>query len=171
MPQNPFAWLVRQKHLVIAGLAHGCDCRALADARAGSSKFAAEIPLWVALILGGGPLVFELLRKVAKLEFGADLLAGISIVTSVILGEYLAGVLVVLMLSGGEALESYAVRSASGVLNALAKRMPATAHRKTAEGVKEIALAEIQIGDEIVVLPHRDLPGRWRCHRGPRNDE
>lgn len=158
VPQNPFAWLVRQKHLVIAGLALIAIAAHLLLRGAGSSKFAAEVPLWAALILGGGPLVFELLRKVVKLEFGADLLAGISIVTSVILGEYLAGVLVVLMLSGGEALESYAVRSASGVLNALAKRMPATAHRKTAGGVKEIALAEIQIGDEIVVLPHETCP-------------
>ena len=47
-----------------------------------------------------------------------------------ILGEYLAGTLVVLMLSGGETLEAYAVRSASSVLEALAKRMPSIAHRK-----------------------------------------
>lgn len=158
MPQNRFGWFVRQKHLVIAGLALLAIAVHLILCAAGSSKVAAEAPLCVALVLGGGPLVFELLLKVAKLEFGADLLAGISIVTSVLLGEYLAGVLVVLMLSGGEALESYAIRSASGVLNALAKRMPASAHRKTAQGVLEIALAEIQIGDAIVVLPHETCP-------------
>ena len=65
-------------------------------------------PLYVALLLGGTPLVFDLLKKVARREFGSDLLAGIAIVTSVALGEYLAGTLVVLMLSGGEALEHYA---------------------------------------------------------------
>ena len=65
------------------------------------------------------------------MQFGSDLLAGISIVTSAILGEYLAGSLVVLMLSGGEALEAYATRSASSVLQALARRMPLsqTSHR------------------------------------------
>jgi cation transport ATPase len=67
------------------------------------------IPLFFALA-GGLPLLFGLLIHLSRLEFSADLLAGISIVTSVILGEYLAGTLVVLMLSGGQALEAYAVR-------------------------------------------------------------
>src|SRR5689334_221522 len=52
---------------------------------------AANAPLLVALILGGLPLVYELLVNVIRRQFGSDLLAGISIVTSVILGEYLAG--------------------------------------------------------------------------------
>ena len=50
--------------------------------------------------------------------------------TAVLLGEYLAGTFVVLMLSGGEALEGYAVRRASSALRALAGRMPAVAHRR-----------------------------------------
>ena len=74
---------------------------------------AVRLPLLVALGFGGLPLVYELLRKLWKLELGSDLLAGISIVTSVLLGEYLAGSIVVLMLAGGEALENYALQSAS----------------------------------------------------------
>ena len=89
-----------------------------------------QIPLLVTLALGGLPLVYELIKKFLKWEFGSDLLGGISIVTSVLLGEYLAGSIIVLMLAGGEALESYALRSASSVLAALAKRMPSIAHRK-----------------------------------------
>jgi cation transport ATPase len=75
-------------------------------------------------------LFYELLRNLFRREFGSDLLAGISIVTSVLLNEYLAGAIVVLMLSGGEALENYALRNASSSLRALAKKMPAIAHRK-----------------------------------------
>jgi len=71
------------------------------------------VPLLVALVLGGIPLVWELVRRLVRFEFSSDLLAGISIVTAVVLEEYLAGTLVVLMLSGGQALEGYAVRSAS----------------------------------------------------------
>ena len=77
-------------------------------------------PLYAALALGGLPLVVDLGRGLLRGNFSSDLLAGISIVTSVILGEYLAGTLVVLMLSGGQALESYAVRRASSALSALA---------------------------------------------------
>ena len=115
-------------------------------------------PLYIALVLGGVPLVWDLLTKLIRGEFGSDLLAGISIVTAAMLGEYLAGVLVVLMLSGGQTLESYAVRSASSVLEALSKRMPSVAHRKKASRVDNVPLSEIAIGDEVIVFPHEVCP-------------
>ena len=117
-----------------------------------------ELPLVATLAFGGVPLVVVLLIKAVRREFGSDLLAGMSIVTSVVLHEYLAGSLVVLMLSGGEALEAYAVRSASSVLEALAKRMPSIAHRKRDGNVADVALGEIAIGDTLVVFPHDICP-------------
>lgn len=77
------------------------------------------LPLYGVLALGGAPLVLELAQKAARRQFGSDLLAGISIVTAVLLGEYLAGAIVVLMLSGGEALEQFTVKRASSVPRAL----------------------------------------------------
>ncbi len=59
----------------------------------GVSVERAQWPLFIALALGGVPIVIELLAKLLRREFGSDLLAGISIVTSVLLGEYLAGTL------------------------------------------------------------------------------
>ena len=118
----------------------------------------ADVPLVVMLVAGGVPLVWDLLRKLFAGTFGSDLLAGLSIVTSIVLGEYLAGVLVVLMLSGGEALESRAISRAGDVLNALARRMPTLAHRKTDAGLTDIVLAEVAVGDLIVVLPHEICP-------------
>jgi heavy metal translocating P-type ATPase len=117
-----------------------------------------QIPLLVTLIFGGVPLVFELARHLLRREFGSDLLAGISIVTSVLLNEYLAGSIVVLMLSGGEALENYALRNASSVLRALAKRMPAIAHRKRDSVITDVALDEIAVGETLVVYPHDICP-------------
>src|SRR5579871_201310 len=104
-----------------------------------------SLPLLLTLLLGGLPLVIELLIKLIQREFGSDLLAGISIITSVILGEYLAGAMVVLMLSGGQTLEAYAVRSASSVLNALAKRMPSVAHRRTDGSIADVRLTEVKV--------------------------
>lgn len=115
-------------------------------------------PLYIALAMGGGPLVFDLARKVISLEFGSDLLAGISIVTSVILEQYLAGTLVVLMLSGGEALENFAIRTASKVLEALARRAPTTAHRKKGDAIEDISVKSIAIGDTILIFPHEICP-------------
>ncbi len=115
------------------------------------------IPLLVALACGT-PLVLGLVIRLSRLEFSSDLLAGISIVTSVILGEYLAGTLVVLMLSGGQALEAFAVRRASFALEALARRMPSLAHRKANGLVGDIPLAEVAVGDSLVVFPHETCP-------------
>lgn len=118
----------------------------------------ADVPLFVALLAGGAPLTFALLKKLWIGEFGSDFLAGISIVTAVLLREYLAGSMVVLMLAGGTALEEFAARRASRVLDALAKRMPSVAHRKSAQGRIEVRLSDIRIGDVLVVLPHEICP-------------
>ncbi|MCC7475951.1 MAG: cadmium-translocating P-type ATPase [Pirellulales bacterium] len=115
-------------------------------------------PLWAALLLGGLPLTLELLLKLYRGQFGSDLLAAFSIVTSILLGEYLAGAIVVLMLSGGEALEAFAVRNASKALEALARRMPSIAHRRSDGRVVDIPINEVRVGDELVVFPHEACP-------------
>jgi heavy metal translocating P-type ATPase len=117
-----------------------------------------SLPLFAVLLLGGIPLVYQLIVKLARGDWGADLLAGMSIVTALLLGEYLAGSLVVLMLSGGVVLESYAVRKASSVLNALAKRMPSVAHRKMGGEHADIDIGQIAIGDILLILPHEICP-------------
>jgi heavy metal translocating P-type ATPase len=124
----------------------------------GTTPLVYEVPLYLTLALGGSPLVYQLAGKLLAREFGSDLLAGISIVTSVFLGEYLAGSIVVLMLSGGGALENYAVRSASSVLEALVKRMPTIAHRKQDSTIADVHLDQVRIGDELVILPHEICP-------------
>jgi heavy metal translocating P-type ATPase len=124
----------------------------------GAPKIAWQVPLIVALVGGGLPLVVQLARKIFTLQFGADHLAGISIVTSVILGEYLVGVIVILMLSGGTALEEFASSRASSVLDALAKRMPQLAHKKTEGVLSDVKLADVAIGDDLLVFPHEICP-------------
>jgi heavy metal translocating P-type ATPase len=117
-----------------------------------------QLPLLATLVFGGAPLVYELFRKVLKREFGSDLLGGISIITSVLLGQYLAGTVIVLMLAGGEALESYALRSASSVLRALAKRLPSVAHRRRGAEIADVELQAVAIGDTLVIYPHDICP-------------
>ncbi len=116
------------------------------------------LPLQAVLVLGGVPLLASLARKLVAWEFGADLLAGISILTAALLGEYLVGAIVVLMLSGGVALEQYATRRVSSALDALAHRMPRVAHRKTASGLQDAPLEEISAGETLVILPHEICP-------------
>ncbi|HKW67873.1 MAG TPA: heavy metal translocating P-type ATPase [Terriglobales bacterium] len=117
-----------------------------------------NLPLYLTLAVGGLPLLIGLTRRLLKAEFGSDLLAGISILSSVLLGEYLVGSIIVLMLSGGAALEQFATRRASSVLDALAKRMPQVAHRKSKGAIVDAHLQEVGIGDLLVVFPHEICP-------------
>ncbi|HKS82834.1 MAG TPA: heavy metal translocating P-type ATPase [Candidatus Acidoferrales bacterium] len=119
---------------------------------------AALIPLYIALLVGGVPLVWGLGRKLLKREFGSDLLAGVSILTACLLSEFLVAAIVVLMLSGGAALESYATAKASSVLDALARRVPNIAHRGEGSAMADIPLDEIRLGDKLVVYPHEICP-------------
>jgi heavy metal translocating P-type ATPase len=117
-----------------------------------------NIPLYVVLVFGGLPLVFRLIQKSLAREFGSDLLAGISIIASAVMGQFLVGSIVVLMLSGGTVLEEFATRRASSVLEALSKRMPHMAHLKTETGVIDIKAAKIAVDDILVVFPHEICP-------------
>jgi len=140
--------------LALAGILTHLALRWGSDASPGAKA----LPLYVVLIGGGVPLVLSLALKLVRREFGSDLLAGISIVAAVLLQEYLAGALVVLMLSGGEALEAFALGRASSVLQALARRMPLVAHRRINRQVAEVQLADVRVGDELVVYPHEICP-------------
>lgn len=118
----------------------------------------ADVPLVLALVVGGVPLVWELGRRAVVGDFSSDLLAGLAIVTAVWLGELLAGTFVVLMLSGGQALEAYAVRRASSALLALARRMPPVAHRRREGDTLDVPLDDVVPGEVLVVFPHETCP-------------
>ena len=166
-PPSLLALLWQRKSTLIAALALTGIVTHLVlrfglDAKTGTQ----HLPLLITLIIGGLPMLYDLLRKLLKREFGSDLLGGVSIITSVLLGEYLAGSIIVLMLAGGEALESYALRSASSVLAALAKRMPSIAHRKTGADIADVALADIAVGDTLVIYPHEICPADGEVTEG-----
>lgn len=124
----------------------------------GSPPLLYQAPLVAALVLGGAPLLFDLVKRLLRREFGADLLGGMSIVAAVLMDQFLAGTIIVLMLAGGVVLEDFALRNASSVLSALARRMPSLAHRKQGAKVVDVALSEVAVGDELVIHPHDICP-------------
>jgi heavy metal translocating P-type ATPase len=115
-------------------------------------------PLYAVLGISLIPLTLQVLKKAFKKDFGADILALIALFTSLILHEYLAGTLIVLMMAGGQTLEQFALRKASSVLEALAKRMPNIAHRQQGEHIEEVDIEDIAIGDQLVIYPHETAP-------------
>ncbi|HEY7837461.1 MAG TPA: heavy metal translocating P-type ATPase [Terriglobales bacterium] len=122
------------------------------------SAAAAALPLWVAIIAGGIPLVFNLSRQMWRRQFGSDFLAGLAIVTATLMGELLVATIIVLMLSGGQALEQVASRRASSVLSALARRTPSIAHRLENGVITGIRVDDIRIADRLIIFPHEICP-------------
>ncbi len=118
----------------------------------------ANVPLLCLIVIGGVPLFLQIILKLLRGNFGADSLAAIALITGIILQEYLAASLIILMLASGQTLERYALRKASAVLLALVKRMPTIAHRKINNEIEDIPLVDININDEIVIYPHETCP-------------
>jgi heavy metal translocating P-type ATPase len=116
-----------------------------------------NIVLLVAITGASIPLLIALVQQILKRNFSVDILALLSIITSLILGQYWVAAIVVLMLSGGQALEGYATGRASSVLSALARRMPQTAHR-AGRVVADISIDTIAVGDELLIYPHEVCP-------------
>jgi cation transport ATPase len=82
-------------------------------------------------------VVWRTLRRFASGHFATDLVATLAVATSVILLQPLAGLVIVLMQTGGEALERYAEGRASAAVRALEEEAPRIAHRFAAgEGAR-----------------------------------
>jgi heavy metal translocating P-type ATPase len=118
----------------------------------------AQWPLMATILLGGMPLLWQTMRQIVRGELSVDLIAILAIAGSAVLGEYLAGALVVLMLSGGEALEAYALRQARSSLSALAERAPRVAHVWEGDTLITIPAEDVRVDMVTVVRPGELIP-------------
>lgn len=100
-----------------------------------------------------------MIRSLLSKNFGLDLLAVTAIVATLLVGEYWASLIIVLMLAGGEALEDYAENRARRELSALLDRVPQRAHRIGADGsIEDVPVDAVAIGDRLLVRPAEIVP-------------
>jgi cation transport ATPase len=121
----------------------------------------AELANWtlmVIVLMGGIPLLWDTLKHIIHREFSVDFIAILAITGSLLLNEYLAGAFIVLMLSGGEALEAFALRRARTSLSALAERAPRTAHIWQGDQLISIPAEAVEVDMVIVVKPGELIP-------------
>jgi heavy metal translocating P-type ATPase len=114
--------------------------------------------LLVIVLMGGIPLLWDTLKHIIHREFSVDFIAILAITGSLLLNEYLAGAFIVLMLSGGEALEAFALRRARTSLSALAERAPRTAHIWQGDQLISIPAEAVEVDMVIVVKPGELIP-------------
>jgi heavy metal translocating P-type ATPase len=105
------------------------------------------------------PLLWGMIEDLRDGTYGIDILAAIAIITSVVLGEYWAGMVIVLMLTGGESLEDYAEHRARRELDALLSRAPLVAHvLKSRDKEVDVPVGDVQVGDKLVIRPGEVVP-------------
>ncbi|HUH53428.1 MAG TPA: heavy metal translocating P-type ATPase [Microbacteriaceae bacterium] len=127
------------------------------------------IALWVGVItvlLVIGLTAIDMIKSIMRGIFGLDILALVAMIATLAVGEYVAALIIVLMLSGGEALEDYAERRASKELTSLLDKTPQIAHRlvSTAGGIddgeriEDIDITKVNVDDILIVRPSEIVP-------------
>ena len=121
-------------------------------------KDEADVVWAIATALVLVPLVLGVARSLLRGDVGVDAIALIAIVGALLLGEYLAGAIVALMLSGGNALEDYAQGRASRELRALIDRAPRIGHRREGDRIVHVPVEDLELGDVVVVRAGEIVP-------------
>ncbi|KOU77428.1 ATPase P [Streptomyces sp. MMG1533] len=109
-------------------------------------------------VVAVAPAVGWVLTALRRGHAGVDLIAVLALGGTLAVGEYLAGALIALMLATGRTLEAAAQRRASRDLRALSEHAPRTARRRDDTQVRTVALAEVAVGDLLVVGPGEVVP-------------
>ncbi len=119
---------------------------------------AAHLILGFSALANALPLVWDMAQDLRSGKYGVDILAATAIIASVLLHEYWAGIVIVLMLTGGEALEDYAERRAKTELTALIARAPTKAHIMRGRKVLDVPVHDLRAKDKIIIKPGEVVP-------------
>jgi cation transport ATPase len=105
----------------------------------------------VTTLVGAIPLVQDITRSLVRREFGVDWIALLAIIGCLGLDQYLAGAVIVLMLSSGQTLESYADRRAHRELSDLLERAPQQVNRYEEGELHTRPIDEVRLADRLFV--------------------
>ena len=115
--------------------------------------------IWmVGLVLCGVPVIYTTVRSLLHGKFAADVIASLTVLAAVALGHPVVGLVIVVMQTGGEALERMAEGRATNALRALQESAPRRAHRIIGETMTDVDTAALQKGDTVLVRPGEVVP-------------
>jgi heavy metal translocating P-type ATPase len=112
----------------------------------------------VGLVLCGVPVIYTTVRSLLHGKFAADVIASLTVLAAVVLGHPVVGLVIVVMQTGGEALERMAEGRATNALRALQESAPRRAHRIIGETMTDVDTAALQKGDTVLVRPGEVVP-------------
>ena len=142
--------------LALGALVLGGALALFEPTRGGSAPF-----LLAALLVLGAPVIFRTLRGLVQGRFAADVVAMLAIAVAMVLREPVAGLVIVLMQTGGELLERYAEGRASAAVRELEAAAPRIAHRVGTGGpqdITDVASELVVVGDRVLIRPGEMVP-------------
>ena len=99
-----------------------------------------------------------MIKTIRSGKYGVDLLAIMAVVATLAVSEYWAAMVILVMLTGGDALEDYAAKKASTELKALLNNSPQTAHLITNGKTSDIPVNDVKVGNQLIVKPGELVP-------------
>lgn len=115
--------------------------------------------IWfVTLVIGGAPIIWQTIRDMLQHHFASDIVALLAIVVAILMNNAFPGLIIVLMQSGGKALEDHAFKKASSSLDILLAHSPRFAHRKKDQDLEEINVSDVRVEDVLLVRPGDLIP-------------
>ncbi len=119
---------------------------------------AANWILGISVLFAVIPLLIDMFTDLRSGKYGIDILAATAMITSVLLGQYWTGIIIALMLTGGEGLEDYADNRAKTELKSLLEHRPTIAHLIKGKETLDVDVNKINVGDKISILPGEVVP-------------
>ncbi len=104
------------------------------------------------------PLIYRMINDIRSGKYGIDILAATAIISAALLNQPWAAIIVVIMLTGGEALEDYAGRRAQSELRALLDRAPIMARLVSGDRVIDTKVEDIKVGDVLEIRSGDTVP-------------
>lgn len=118
----------------------------------------AHIILGLSALINVSPFVWKMLQDFRIGKYGVDILAVTAVITAVLMQEYWAGMVIILMMTSGVALEDYAEARAKTELTALLNRVPTKAHLIKGRKTLEVPVEQIRANDKIIIKPGEVVP-------------
>lgn len=127
------------------------------------------IAFWIVAVMGGVmtlTLLVDMIQTLRSGKYGIDILAVTAILATLVVGEYWASLMILVMLTGGDSLEEYASRQAGSELRSLLEHSPQIAHRITAEKITDVEVAQVKVAEELLIKPGELVPVDGRVLEG-----
>lgn len=118
----------------------------------------AQIIVTIAGAIVALTMLVGMVKTLRSGKYGVDLLAILAVIATLAVGEYWAAMVILVMLTGGDALEDYAAKKANTELKALLDNSPRFAHVVTPDSSKDVPVNDVPVSAKIIVKPGELVP-------------